>query len=112
MTSRDNIFTICTDTIDRYYSVMEDLNKQFGRVDKTEAAVRYNCIFKNAKLDYIEEGTYKNRLRWHNLKYYTWVEQQGKTVEELNALKHPDFWLEKQSQIESINEKLKQARGF
>jgi hypothetical protein len=32
------------------------------------------------------ELTYPLRKRVHNLKYYTWVEQQGKTAEELNAL--------------------------
>jgi hypothetical protein len=112
MTENDNIFTICTDTIDRYHSVMNNLDSEFGPMDKTEAAVRYNCIFKNIKLDYIQEGTYATRKRWHNLKYYTWVEQQGKTVQELNAQKSQDYWLEKQSQISGIDEKLKAVRGY
>ncbi|MBU3113431.1 pyridoxal-phosphate dependent enzyme [Clostridium lacusfryxellense] len=112
MTEKENIFTICTDTIDRYHSVMGNLDSQFGTMDKTEAAVRYNCIFKNIKLDYIQEGTYVTRKRWHNLKYYTWVEQQGKTVAELNAQKSQDYWIEKQSQIQSIDLRLKNARGF
>lgn len=112
MTENDNIFTICTDTIDRYHSVMNNLDNEFGVMDKTEAAVRYNCIFKNIKLDYIQEGTYATRKRWHNLKYYTWVEQQGKTVEELNAQKSQDYWIEKQNQIQSIDDSLKEARGF
>ena len=112
MTENDNIFTICTDTIDRYHSVMNNLDSEFGPMDKTEAAVRYNCIFKNIKLDYIQEGTYATRKRWHNLKYYTWVEQQGKTVQELNAQKSQDYWIEKQSQIKGIDEKLKGVRGY
>ncbi|MCB2293271.1 pyridoxal-phosphate dependent enzyme [Clostridium algoriphilum] len=112
MTENDNIFTICTDTIDRYHSVMDNLDNEFGTMNKTEAAVRYNCIFKNIKLDYIQEGTYAARKRWHNLKYYTWVEQQGKTAFELNAQKSQDYWMEKQNQIKSIDHKLKQARGF
>lgn len=112
MTENDNIFTICTDTIDRYHSVMNNLDSEFGPMDKTEAAVRYNCIFKSIKLDYIQEGTYATRKRWHNLKYYTWVEQQGKTVQELNAQKSQDYWIEKQSQIKGIDEKLKAVRGY
>ena len=32
------------------------------------------------------ELSYYDRKRIHNLKYYTWVEQQGKTKEELDAL--------------------------
>ena len=31
----------------------------------------------------MEELTYYDRKRIHNLKYYTWVEQQGKTYEEI-----------------------------
>ena len=38
------------------------------------------------KTDNMEELTYATRKRIHNLKYYTWVEQQGETVEDLNAL--------------------------
>ena len=38
------------------------------------------------KTDAMEELTYRSRKRIHNLKYYTWVEQQGRTVEELDAL--------------------------
>lgn len=112
MNENDNIFTICTDTIDRYYSVMDNLDNEFGIIDKTEAAIRYNCIFKNIKLDYVQEGTYATRKRWHNLKYYTWVEQQGKTAFELNSQKSQDYWIEKQNQIQSIDISLKEARGF
>ena len=31
-------------------------------------------------------GRYTDRKRIHNLKYYTWVEQQGKDVSDLNAI--------------------------
>ena len=31
------------------------------------------------------ECTYLDKKRMHNLKYYTWIEQQGKTLSELNA---------------------------
>jgi len=53
-----------------------------------------------------------NRTRWHNQKYYTWVEQQGKSIEELRALADPDFWLGEQSKIADIDKKLQKARGF
>jgi hypothetical protein len=32
----------------------------------------------------------------HNLKYFTWIEQQGKTIEELDAQWYDDnYWKEK-----------------
>ena len=42
----------------------------------------------------MEELTYYGRKRIHNLKYFTWVEQQGRTVEELRQLWDRDFWTE------------------
>ena len=40
--------------------------------------------------------TYADRRRVHNLKYFTWVEQQGKSVEELNAQWYDDsYWSER-----------------
>ena len=43
-------------------------------------------------IDYFRELGYYDRKAIHNLKYYTWVEQQGKTVEELNAQWDPEYW--------------------
>jgi hypothetical protein len=41
----------------------------------------------------------------HNLKYYTWVEQQGKSVEELNAQwKDERYWTGIQEQAPAIDE--------
>jgi len=37
--------------------------------------------------------TYYGRKRIHNLKYYTWVEQQGKTYEEIQQQWYnDDYW--------------------
>lgn len=110
MNEDDVIFTFATDSMDRYYSVMDLLTEEYGELTPTEAAVRYYGILKNLKLDFIEEGTYKNRKRWHNLKYYTWVEQQGKEVDELNAQAYQKYWIEKQNSIEKIDEKLRDVR--
>ncbi len=94
----DNILTIATDTIDRYRSVMSALDKRFGKMDRAEAKARFESIFMGVKTDWFFEGTLENRRRWHNLKYYTWVEQQGKTVEELNEQLKEEYW-EKQQQM-------------
>ena len=45
-------------------------------------------------VDYFKELTYPERKAIHNLKYYTWVEQQGKTSQELNAQWDPEYWRE------------------
>ena len=57
------------------------------------------------------EGTREARERWHNLKYYTWVEQQGKSVEELDAQRDPDWWLEHQARVAEIDRRLLEQRA-
>jgi len=106
----ENVVTIATDNINRYSSVMSDLNKMYGKIDRNEAKNRFESIFMNAKTDWMFEGTVNNRKRWHNLKYYTWVEQQGKTVEELDLTKDYDYWKKEQDKVEEIDRKLLEYR--
>ena len=42
----------------------------------------------------MRELSYHDRKTLHNFKYFTWVEQQGRTVEELRRLWDRDFWTE------------------
>jgi cysteine synthase A len=102
----DVIVTICTDAIDRYHSVMDWLEGAEGKMDETLAAYRMGQTFHGQKTDYISEGTRESRERWHNLKYYTWVEQQGKTVEELDAQRDPAWWQQHQQMVREIDEKI------
>ena len=47
---------------------------------------------------------YWDRRRIHNLKYFTWVEQQGKTYEEIQAQWYNrDYWTGPQGQVEEID---------
>jgi hypothetical protein len=106
----DTVITVCTDAIDRYHSVMGELTQRFGKMDEAEATARAH-IFLDKTTDWIHEGTTEMRLQWHNLKYYTWVEQQGKTVEELDAQKSQEWWIEQQRMVGDIDARLKAARG-
>ncbi len=107
---RDTIVTICTDAIDRYRSVMADMTATYGRMDEAEAVARAH-IFHGQKTDWIKDGTPDMRRQWHNLKYYTWVEQQGKSVEELNAQLGEEWWLAEQAKVGEIDKRILEARG-
>ncbi len=90
----DVIVTVATDALDRYHSVMDDMAERSARWTKRRRSGRVESIFHGMRTDWIGyEGTPEARERWHNLKYYTWVEQQGKTVEELDAQRDPQWWL-------------------
>jgi len=103
---RDVVVTVATDAIDRYRSVMAQLTADYGAMDETEAAVRLVSIFHRQKTDWVQEGTREARQRWHNLKYYTWVEQQGKGVDELEAQRDPAYWLAEQAKVRQVDELL------
>ncbi len=107
---RDVVVTICTDAIDRYRSVMAGMTAAFGAMDATAARARLEGIFYGQKTDWIHEGTREMRRQWHNLKYYTWVEQQGKSVEELDAQLDPEWWLCEQVKIADIDKRILGAR--
>ncbi len=107
---QDTIVTICTDNIDRYHSVMAEMTRTYGKMDEGDATARAH-LFLDQKTDWIHEGTTEMRRQWHNLKYFTWCEQQGKTVEELNAQLDPGWWVKHQEMIDEIDAKLRAARG-
>ncbi|MDH4209394.1 MAG: pyridoxal-phosphate dependent enzyme [Anaerolineae bacterium] len=107
----DVVVTVLTDAIDRYGSVMQQMSEAYGPMEEVEAAVRLVSVFHNQKLDWIEEGTRRTRNQWHNLKYYTWVEQQGKSVAELDAQRHQDYWEAEQARVAEIDQRVREARG-
>ena len=81
----DVIFTVLTDSSELYLSRIQEMHDSLGQFDKTEAAVVYAKSLMGQNINDALELSYYDRLRIHNLKYYTWIEQQGKTLEELNA---------------------------
>jgi hypothetical protein len=85
-TANDVVGTVLTDSAVMYGSRIAELNDQHGAYSVKEAELDHNIHMLGLKTDNLLELTYAERKRVHNLKYYTWVEQQGKTSEELNAL--------------------------
>ncbi len=88
----DIIFTIFTDSADMYRSRLVELNDQRGNFTKNDALKSFVGSIEKQSIDFTKELTYYDRKALHNLKYYTWVEQQGKTVEQINELWNPEFW--------------------
>ena len=84
MDEDDVVFTILTDSSVMYTSRLNELTEQQGAFSEMEAAKVHSSALMHQGIDNALELGYYDRLRIHNLKYYTWVEQQGKTYEELN----------------------------
>ena len=86
LTEHDVVGTVLTDSAVMYQSRIQELNEQYGDYSARDAAVDHSLHMLGLKTDNLMELTYADRRRIHNLKYYTWVEQQGRTVQDLNAL--------------------------
>jgi cysteine synthase len=93
LTASDVVATVATDSAVMYESRIEELNERQGDYRELTAARDYWQHMRGVRTDSMLELSYMERKRIHNLKYYTWVEQQGRTVEELNAQWHDDgYW--------------------
>ena len=88
-----------------YQSRIRELEEENGAYTEAMAAADWAEHLHGLRTDTMEELTYETRKRVHNLKYYTWVEQQGKDVKELNAQwydKH--YWTDMHAQVDEIDE--------
>jgi len=93
MNENDVVFTVATDSMEMYQSRMIEERKRLGEFDNKAAEVVYTADLMGIGTDHMIEMTYYEKRRMHNLKYFTWIEQQGKTVEELNAQWYDDnYW--------------------
>jgi len=86
MTEDDVIVTVATDSSELYRSRLYELYEIRGEYNTIQAAKDLESCLKAAGTDYIKELTYPEKKAIHNLKYYTWVEQQQKDIEDLNQL--------------------------
>ncbi len=92
MDENDFIFTMFTDSMTMYNSRLEETKAERGEYTELDAARDHSSCLQKQTIDYLKELSYYDRKAIHNLKYYTWVEQQGRTSEELNEQWNPDFW--------------------
>ena len=107
LTENDIIITVLTDSMEMYGSRLEEMRQELGPYDHLRAAVDHQRYVLGIGTDGVAELSYYDRKRIHNLKYYTWVEQQGKTSEELNAQWYdPDYWRNIHAMADKIDEKI------
>ena len=104
MDADDVIFTVLTDSSEMYTSRLAEQTEIQGAFDEYAAVRALAGCLHHQSIDGALELTYYERLRVHNLKYYTWVEQQGKTYEEINAQWYDkNYWKQIPAYAEQID---------
>ncbi len=107
--NNDVIFTVFTDSKDMYNSRLKEMNNEWGEYSSTQAAVDWGETINKQSIDYLKELSYYDKKAIHNLKYFTWVEQQGKDVAELNAQWYEEeYWNERFSIVSKWDEMIQQ----
>jgi cysteine synthase len=90
----DAIFTIFTDSMELYGSRLQEAQKRDGIYTEARAERDFHLHLRGVKIDHMTELDHWGRAALHNLKYYTWIEQQQRDLEELNAqwYQHKTYW--------------------
>ena len=102
----DVVVTVATDGAAMYDSEREAAIARhfpdgFGEV---EAAEVFGEHLLGAATDNLRELTHEERERIFNLGYFTWVEQQGVSLEEFEARRDPRFWVRQREAVAGWDE--------
>jgi len=98
MDGRDVIFTPLTDSMELYSSRLQEAQEKHGPYTARMADQHYARYLQGITTDHLRELNYADQKALHNFKYFTWVEQQGRSSDELRQLWDEDFWHEVFSQ--------------
>jgi cysteine synthase A len=100
----DVVLTVLTDSMELYQSRLQEMHEEHGEYTESDAAADYARYLLGLTTDNLLELSYTDRRRVHNLKYFTWVEQQGKTFEEItDQWYEPLYWTSIQKQVTEID---------
>ena len=116
----DTVFTVGTDSMEMYGSRLVEERQKHGNYSTQSAAVDFEAKLMGLDSEGVMELSYYDKKRMHNLKYFTWIEQQGKTVEELDEQWYDDsYWSKSFNQqemwddmITEFNEKTGLAKQY
>lgn len=108
MTGDDILVAPATDSSALYASRLEELTAERGAYTSQQAACDLErCLWGQGE-DFFKELTYADRKAIHNLKYFTWVEQQGKEIADLNRLwQDREIWPRIFGQVERWDEMIR-----
>ncbi|TPW20114.1 MAG: pyridoxal-phosphate dependent protein [Elusimicrobia bacterium] len=103
---KDVVVTVFTDSVELYRSRLGELTAERGRYTPEDAGRDLEGRLRGVGTDWVKELGLKEREAVHNLKYFTWVEQQGKSSADLRRLWDPEFWDEAFAQAEGWDKRI------
>jgi cysteine synthase A len=106
LTRDDLVLTVFTDSKELYQSRLQEMRARRGEYRAQHAIRDFSQQLMAVKTDSMMELTHPDRKRIHNLKYFTWIEQQMFDLDELNRqwYDHERYWGEIQKLTPKIDE--------
>jgi cysteine synthase len=106
---QDVIVTVATDGADLYRTEVDKvLARDFpGGFGPTEAAETFGRSLEGQGTDDMLELGREDRERIFNLGYYTWVEQQGVSIEDFVARRSQDYWRDLRRLVPAWDEQIR-----
>ncbi|HHN78325.1 MAG TPA: pyridoxal-phosphate dependent enzyme, partial [Phycisphaerales bacterium] len=98
--ARDIVMIPLTDSMELYESRLTEQREHRGPYTPDRAAAHIDRYLAAISTDHMREQSAADRRALHNLKYFTWVEQQQRELEDLERLWDPDFWPEMFAQVD------------
>ncbi|MCK5832423.1 pyridoxal-phosphate dependent enzyme [bacterium] len=99
----DVVITVFTDSMELYNSRMAELKIKKPEYTEVDASRDFGLL-QDIGIDWLKELTYSEKKRIHNLKYYTWIEQQNRELSELNAQWYDhDYWNRIHNMVDDID---------
>ncbi len=104
--SKDVVLTVLTDSMAMYQSRLVELRSKYGVYTENHASIDLRrSLIDGIKADNMISMNYWDKRRVHNLKYYTWIEQQAANLQELNRQwDDPSYWEEIHNTTGKIDE--------
>ena len=113
LTKNDAIITVATDGADLYETELAKTKKQFSKIyDQVTCAEIFAKNFEAITVDHTLELSQIDKERIFNLGYYTWVEQQGTSLEEFESRRSQSFWDKHYKDMISLDEKIKEFNSL
>ena len=113
LTKDDAIITVATDGADLYETELAKTKKQFSKIyDQITCAEIFAKNFDAITVDHTLELSQIDKERIFNLGYYTWVEQQGTSLEEFEDRRNQSFWDKHYKDMISLDEKIKEFNSL
>ena len=108
----DNVVTIATDGMDRYPSVLANLEKRCGPLDEAKLSAAFEEIFRGGDaLEILDVRPREQKERLFGYKEQVWT-AFGYTRSYLESMKSQSFWDREFDRIPAIDQALGKARKF